>query len=544
MRPRVVLVGPMGAGKSTVGRALAERWGVGFRDTDADIEAAERREISDIFVDSGEAHFRALEKAAVARALAEHDGVLALGGGAVLDPGTRALLADHTVVFLRVGLSDAVKRVGLGTSRPLLLGNVRATIKGLLDERTPIYESAAGYSVTTDDRGPDEIALEVAGLLPTVMHVGGESPYDVVVGRLSDDQLAAALGSMLTGALGHGVRRVGLLFADSPGTADQVARVRQALGGIAEVVDLVVPDGEAGKTAETAAACWEILGAAGFTRSDAIVAVGGGAATDLGGFVAATWLRGVPVVHVSTTVLGMVDAAVGGKTGINTGAGKNLVGSFHEPSGVICDLTALDTLPAAERRAGLGEVVKCGFIADPAILDIVEASPPGGPEPGSPELRELIERAIKVKIEVVVADLREAGGAGGHPGREVLNYGHTMAHAIERATGYAVRHGEAVAIGSCFVAELAARAGSLPAGVVARHRSAFARVGLPTTWSGASYEELLAGMKVDKKTRGDLLRFVVLDDLAVPRILAGPDEETLRAAYSAMTGSAKTGEVS
>lgn len=538
MTPRVVLIGPMGAGKSTVGRLLAERWGVAFRDTDADIEAAEGREISDIFVDSGEAHFRALEKAAVAGALAEHEGVLALGGGAVLDPDTRTLLAGHHVVFLRVGLSDAVKRVGLGTSRPLLLGNVRATIKGLLDERTPVYESVATHAVTTDDRAPEEVADEIVGLLPTRMHVGGESPYDVVVGRLSDDQLAEALGSMLTGALGHGVRRVGLLHADVPGLADQVTRVRAALD-VPQVVDLVVPDGETGKSAETAAACWERLGAAGFTRSDAIVAVGGGAVTDLGGFVAATWLRGVPVVQVPTTVLAMVDAAVGGKTGINTSAGKNLVGAFHEPAGVICDLTTLDTLPAAERRAGLGEVVKCGFIADPAILDIVEACPPGGPEPGSPELRELIERAIGVKIEVVVADLREAGGAGGHPGREVLNYGHTMAHAIERASAYAVRHGEAVAIGSCYVAEVAARAGSLPADVVARHRAAFSRVGLPTTWAGAPYDELLAAMKVDKKSRGDLIRFVVLDDLAEPRILAGPDEETLRAAYDVMTGEAR-----
>jgi shikimate kinase len=161
MSPKVVLVGPMGAGKSTVARLLAKSWDLDVRDTDVDVENVAGRSISDIFVDSGEQAFRELERDAVARALKEHDGVLALGGGAVLDPDTRALLADHTVVFLRVGLSDAVKRVGLGTSRPLLLGNVRGRIKALLDERTPIYEAVATLTVETDGRNPREVAREI-----------------------------------------------------------------------------------------------------------------------------------------------------------------------------------------------------------------------------------------------------------------------------------------------------------------------------------------------------------------------------------------------
>lgn len=161
----VVLVGPMGAGKSTVAALLAAAYGVTARDTDADVEAAEGRSISDIFVDSGEAHFRALERAAVAEALASHEGVLALGGGAVLDGSTRALLADHRVVFLRVGLSEAVKRVGLGTSRPLLLGNIRSRIKALLDERTPVYEAVADLVVDTDQRSPQDVADEIRKVL-------------------------------------------------------------------------------------------------------------------------------------------------------------------------------------------------------------------------------------------------------------------------------------------------------------------------------------------------------------------------------------------
>ncbi len=183
----------------------------------------------------------------------------------------------------------------------------------------------------------------------------------------------------------------------------------EALAAAYQVLPVPIPDGEQAKSAETAARCWERLGAAGFTRSDAVVTVGGGATTDLGGFVAATWLRGVRVVHVPTTLLGMVDAAVGGKTGINTGAGKNLVGAFHEPAGVLCDLALLDTLPRAELVAGLGEVVKCGFIADPEILRLVEETDPdeltGASAGSSAVLRELVERSVRVKVDVVVGDL-------------------------------------------------------------------------------------------------------------------------------------------
>jgi 3-dehydroquinate synthase len=359
----------------------------------------------------------------------------------------------------------------------------------------------------------------------TVLPVRGASPYDVVVGR--------DLGRHLPAMLGPAVERVAVICPER-----LEAFLEDLLTDLedVEVTLLAIPEGEEAKQAEVAAACWDALGEQGFTRSDAVVTVGGGATTDLGGFVAATWLRGVPVVHVPTTLLAMVDAAVGGKTGINTPAGKNLVGSFHEPAGVLCDLKLLETLPRAELVAGLGEVVKCGFIADPEILRLIEETDPADLVPSSPVLRELVERAIRVKIDVVVDDLKETGGADGHPGREVLNYGHTLAHAVERVEDYRVRHGEAVAIGCVYVAELARRAGRLAPELVERHRSAFARVGLPVSYSGASFDELHAVMKVDKKARGSQLRFVVLDDLARPTVLAGPSEADLRAAYAAIGG--------
>jgi 3-dehydroquinate synthase len=216
---------------------------------------------------------------------------------------------------------------------------------------------------------------------------------------------------------------------------------------------------------------------------------------------------------------------------MNTGAGKNLVGAFHEPAGVVCDLDLLGTLPEPELIAGLGEVLKCGFIADPRILELVESSPADALEPRSAVLRELVERAIAVKVEVVVADLKETGGADGHPGREVLNYGHTLAHAIEKATAYRVRHGEAVALGMVYVAELARLAGRLDEETAARHARVLASVGLPTRFASAPFDELLATMRVDKKARGAHLRFLVLDGLAKPAILTDPDEATLRAAY-------------
>lgn len=300
------------------------------------------------------------------------------------------------------------------------------------------------------------------------------------------------------------------------------------------VLPIEVPDGEATKTATVLNDCWERLGEAGFTRDDLVIGYGGGSTTDLAGFVAASWLRGVALVTVPTTVLGMVDAAVGGKTGINTSAGKNLVGAFHEPRGVLCDLALLESLPPAEIRSGLAEVIKCGFIADPQILAIVERAPEAVQQWDSEELAEVIARGIEVKAAVVAEDLTESTSSGSTVRRELLNYGHTFGHAVERHSDFALRHGEAVAIGMVYVAELAHRAGLMSADLVARHRTALALVGLPTQYAG-DWAALRGLMAKDKKSRGTTVRFVALTDLAAPQMLVGPDEEDLLAAYRAVS---------
>ena len=351
------------------------------------------------------------------------------------------------------------------------------------------------------------------------IEVRGSRAYPVIVGN--------GLFAQVVQAIPEGVTRVAVLHPRAlRATGEQI---RRDLSDAITAISIEIPDAEDAKSVEVLNYCWTVLGDNGFTRSDAIVAVGGGTTTDLAGFVAATWLRGVPIVQVPTTLLGMVDAAVGGKTGINTAAGKNLVGAFHEPSAVICDLDTLLELPRAEIISGLAEVIKTGFIADPEILRLVEAGPEVMLDPASDALREAIVRSIRVKADVVAGDFKEAVGA--ELGREVLNYGHTLGHAIERNERYRWRHGPAISVGMVYVAELAGLVGRLADDVVQRHRSVLSSVGLPITYDGR-FPALLDAMKRDKKTRGDTLRFVILADVAHPEMLIGPDPALVAAAYA------------
>jgi len=353
---------------------------------------------------------------------------------------------------------------------------------------------------------------------PTVISITGGRSYDVTVGR----GLVAST-QVVTEALGPNVAKVLVVHPATLGA--KANALREQLKGHVEVLLAEVPDAEAGKRIEVAAFCWQVLGQADFTRSDAIIGLGGGAVTDLAGFVAATWLRGVRLIQIPSTVLGMVDASVGGKTGINTAEGKNLVGSFYAPHAVLCDLDLLETLPRNELLAGFAEIVKYGFIANEEILQILEADIDRATDYTSDEFRRLIELSVGIKARVVSEDFTEQGQ------REILNYGHTLGHAIEHAERYQWRHGAAISIGMVFAAELSRMTQNLPDEVVDRHRRILTSLTLPTEYPAGRWDTLMATMKRDKKARGAMLRFIVLSDVAKPSVLNVPDTSVLYAAY-------------
>ena len=351
---------------------------------------------------------------------------------------------------------------------------------------------------------------------PYFIDAPGAPGYQVIVGRGLLDEVSQSLGDA--------VKKVLLVYPEGmQASAEMISSALVASGK--QVWQLAVADGENAKTDKWLSVAWSSLGQAEFSRSDAILSLGGGATTDLAGFIAATWLRGISVVHIPTTLLGMVDAAIGGKTGINTLEGKNLVGAFHEPKSVIVDLDTLESLPKLELISGFGEIVKYGFIADPVILDLIEEDVEDARNIHSERFEELVVRSIKIKTSVVGQDFRESSL------REILNYGHTLAHSIELVEHFKWRHGRAVAVGLCFAAELGRLTGRLSDEVADRHARILRSLDLPTTYPREKWEALYTGMQVDKKSRGGMLRFIVLDDLGEPGILEAPTKELLFTAY-------------
>jgi 3-dehydroquinate synthase len=349
----------------------------------------------------------------------------------------------------------------------------------------------------------------------TTIPVNGPEPYDVLIGNDIMDSI--------TKLVGRDAKKV--LIVHQPTLAALSAQLREGPLANYEVLMAEVPDGEPAKRIEVAAWCWQIMGTAEFTRTDVVIGFGGGAATDLAGFVAATWLRGVRVIQIPTTLLGMVDAAIGGKTAVNTSEGKNLVGAFYAPSAVVADLDVLAGLGQMEILAGFGEVVKYGFIAEPEILEAIESDVDVATDATSDVFRHLVELSVGIKARIVGRDFKESGP------REVLNYGHTLGHAVEFAERYKWRHGAAVSVGMMYAAELARLGGRLSDEVVERHRSILSSLQLPIAYPLDRWNSLLEAMQRDKKTRGGMLRFIVLDDVAKPTVLAGPDPSLLFAAY-------------
>lgn len=353
--------------------------------------------------------------------------------------------------------------------------------------------------------------------MKTEILVKVEKPYRVLIGH--------GVSASLPEEIPDSVEQVALLHA--PALKEVATEIAGRLQQSVTLVEL--PDAEQAKTAETLAYCWDVLGDAGFTRSDLVISLGGGATTDLAGFVAATWLRGIKIIHIPTSLLAMVDAAVGGKTGINTKHGKNLVGSFYHPHAVFCDFNFLSTLPLSDLKQGLAEIVKCGFIADSKILDLLLTIDVQNVDLKNPVLHEVASRAIAVKADVVAADFTESQVGG--LGREILNYGHTLGHAIEKVENYSIRHGEAISVGMLFVAELAGLAGALNQAAVDKHWQLIKHLELPHSYDSAKWPDLLAAMAIDKKARGNQMRFVILSEMQVPQILAAPNPELLKSAF-------------
>lgn len=533
-RPLAVVIGMPGAGKTRVGREAAQMLNVDFTDTDIEIEKEVGMKIPRYFEQYGEQAFRKLESRTVIDLLESCDGLLALGGGAPMNVQTQEALVDYIadggkVVYLEADKHEAMERASRSGNRPMLNGDAGERWMKLYEERDPVFRDISNLRVRTHGSTPRMAARKLSNMIQErVVHVTGSDvdPYDVCIGE-------GALNRLLE-IIGDGVLRIALIHTQPVQRhSDQVRALLRQAGY--EVHDMVIPDAESGKTVNVAKMIWEQLGERGFTRSDAIIGLGGGAATDIAGFVAATWMRGIRYVNCPTSLLAMVDASTGGKTGINTDEGKNLVGSFYTPSGVLADLRTLKTLPRDIFIEGLGEVAKSGFIRDTAILEILrdhaaELRNFDGDEFLGSSLEdivsELIERTVRVKAYHVSNDLKETGL------REFLNYGHTLAHAIEKLEHFRWRHGNAVAVGCVYAAELSHILGYLDQEDVDLHRSILSSLGLPTSWNGAGWDEVLALMHKDKKARGNTLRFVILEGMGHPTHLENPPMDALVEAFN------------
>ncbi len=495
----IILYGPPGAGKTSAGKALAARLGREFVDADPLIVARAGLTIPEIFSQRGEAEFRRLESEVCAELAARDNLIIAPGGGALLNPANRAALErGGLIVCLRADPAALLARLQAGGNRPLLAGDDPAQkLNALLDSRRALYDSFP-EQIDTTGRSVPQVAEEIAALLaPRALAVNAPGlRHEIVLGYGLMQSLPNLFGE-------RGLAGPAVIVTDE--------NVAHCIAPTLPYPHTLIPAGEQHKTLDTIRALYNAFLAHGLDREGLVIAVGGGVVGDMAGFAAATFMRGVRWVNVPTTLLAMVDASLGGKTGVDLPQGKNLVGAFHPPSLVVSDPLALNTLPHGERVSGMAEVIKHGVIGDAALFEVLETSltrsddfSHRATEVATTNLSvQQIQQAIEVKIKIVEADPFEKGE------RATLNLGHTVGHGVEAASGYTLRHGEAVSIGMAAECQLAVRLG-LAEGVTAdRVRRTLAKAGLPTTCPGLDPARIREAMNSDKKKAGGRLKFAL-----------------------------------
>jgi 3-dehydroquinate synthase len=509
---RIALVGLSGSGKSTIGAALAKRLGWTFVDTDAAVEAAAGRPVNEIFAGEGEDGFRRRELDVLGEALRRTGPVvLACGGGLMAQPrGRDMLLAGACVVWLDADDDTLLRRIGDTSSRPLLDGDPRRRLAEMRIARQPWYTAAqvrvatGGVDVETvcdlvsdavsGTRLPGALAHHPAGDLEVALE---RRAYPVIVGR----GVAAGIADQLPPS----ASRVAVV-ADRAVTPLARSITAAIAAGGREATLIALRGGEGAKTWTAAGRLVERLATLVLDRGDAVVAVGGGSIGDLTGFCAAAYLRGIAYVQVPTTLLAMVDSGLGGKTGVNLRAGKNLAGAFWQPSSVLCDLEALATLGDRDYRSAFAEIVKYCMVADASLSAVLDGGLDALLARDLDALAPLVERCCAAKAAVVVDDEREAGR------RAILNYGHTVGHALEATTGFgdALRHGEAVACGMRVAGALSVRLLDCPRADLAWQDAMLARCGLGTA-PDVDVDDVLTYTRADKKARAGAVRWVLVE---------------------------------
>jgi shikimate kinase/3-dehydroquinate synthase len=552
----IFLVGLMGSGKTTVGRALAKRLNKRFFDSDHEIEARTGASIPLIFEIEGEASFRQREADMIRDLTACEGVVLATGGGSILNPQSRHYLKSRgLVIYLRAGVSSILQRTGHDKNRPLLqTADPRARLEELTLQREPFYQEVADIVIETGrpnvqylvqtivaclEKLPEKsmgVGLAGADKLPmnqpsqavsepiTLQVDLGERSYPIVIGqsllansRLIADAVSGERAAIVTNTV------VGPLYLD------RVAQSLRAAGK--HVTEIVLPDGEEEKTWENLQRIYDGLLGEQCDRKTTVIALGGGVVGDMAGFAAATYMRGVPFVQVPTTLLAQVDSSVGGKTGINHSLGKNMIGAFYQPKAVIADTATLATLPQRELSAGLAEVIKHGAIIDAPFFDWIESNIVRMMARDAEALAYAIRRSCEIKADVVRQDEREGGL------RAILNFGHTFGHAIESGMGYGHwLHGEAVGCGMVMAADLSQRLGYIDAAARERVAALVRAAGLPHIAPDLGAARWLELMQVDKKNEGGQIRFILLKPLGAPLITTVPQDALLATLQACTAG--------